>query len=233
MKRIVKKHPLAIRWFHWVNFPVLAIMIWSGLLIYWANDVYRLGWGNTTLIKFFPQSVYDTLNLSSHLAEGMAFHFFFMWFFFLNGFLYVAYTLISGEWRYLLPDKHSFKEAWQVVLHDLHIRKTLPQQDKYNAAQRIAYTGIIVMGFGSIITGLSIYKPIQFGWLCAMCGGYEAARIEHFALTIGYVLFFLVHIIQVILAGWNNFRGMVAGFEVVKDAPAVPVAEPDNESVEQ
>ena len=49
MKRLEKKHPLAIRWFHWINFPVLSLMIWSGLLIYWANDVYRVGWGDTTL----------------------------------------------------------------------------------------------------------------------------------------------------------------------------------------
>jgi hypothetical protein len=48
MKDLENKHPLAIRWFHWINFPVLMIMIWSGLLIYWANDVYRLGWGDTT-----------------------------------------------------------------------------------------------------------------------------------------------------------------------------------------
>ena len=100
------------------------------------------------------------------------------------------------------------------MLHDLHIRKTVPPQDKYNAAQRIAYSSIVVMGMGSVITGVAIYKPIQFYWLCALCGGYEAARIEHFILTIGYALFFLVHIGQVILAGWNNFQAMVTGFEV-------------------
>ena len=43
MKRLEKKHPLAIRWFHWINFPALTVMIWSGMLIYWANDVYRIG----------------------------------------------------------------------------------------------------------------------------------------------------------------------------------------------
>jgi thiosulfate reductase cytochrome b subunit len=47
-------------------------------------------------------------------------------------------------------------------------------------------------------------------------GGYKMARILHFALTIGYVLFFLIHIFQVIMAGWNNFRAMVTGFEVKK-----------------
>ncbi len=61
MKRLVEKHPLAIRWFHWVNFPLLTAMIVSGLMIYWAtsderlrNGVYRIGWGETTLFHFFP-----------------------------------------------------------------------------------------------------------------------------------------------------------------------------------
>jgi thiosulfate reductase cytochrome b subunit len=217
MKKIVKKHSLAMRWFHWVNFPVLMVMTWSGLLIYWANDVYKLGWDNTTILKFFPESFYDALHLKFKLAEGMAFHFVFMWLFFINGFLYVLYTILSGEWRELVPNRHSFKEAWYVLLHDLHLRKYAPPQKKYNAAQRLAYTAIIVMGVGSIISGLAIYKPVQFWWLCQLMGGYAAARIIHFVLTIGYSFFFLVHIVQVILAGWNNFRSVVTGFEVVNE----------------
>ena len=227
MKRIVKKHPLAIRWFHWINFPVLGIMIWSGLLIYWANDVYKIGFGSTTLLKFFPDSFYKALNVPYRLSEGMAYHFMFMWLFFLNGIAYVLYTIISGEWRDLVPKKNSFKQAWQVLLHDLHIRKTAPPViGKYNAAQRIAYTAIIVMGIGSILTGLAIYKPVQLGWLCTILGGYKFARILHFALTIGYVLFFLIHIFQVIRAGWNNFRAMITGFEVKKIKEDFPEKEP-------
>ena len=224
-KRIIKKHPLVIRWAHWVNFPVLGIMIYSGLMIYWANDIYRIGWGDKTVLKFFPDSFYSALNLDGHLSDGMALHFFFMWLFFVNGFIYVLYTLISGEWRLLLPNRRSFKEARQVLLHDLHIRKYEPPHIKYNAAQRIAYSAIIVMGFGSLITGLSVYKPTQFGWLCAILGGYEWARIEHFVLTIGYVIFFLIHIIQVIIAGWNNFQAMITGFEI-KKAKTLLVEEP-------
>jgi len=72
------------------------------------------------------------------------------------------------------------------------------------------------MGLGSLLTGLAIYKPVQFGWLTRLLGGYEAARIEHFVLTIGYVLFFIVHVAQVVRAGWNNFRSMVAGFEIAE-----------------
>ena len=217
MKKIVKKHPLAIRWFHWINFPAIAIMIWSGLLIYWANDVYGVKIGGKELIKFFPDSFYKALHIPFHLAQGMAYHFVFMWLFLINGVAYVLYTFISGEWKYLLPNKNSFKQAWLVLLHDLHIRKQAPPFTKYNSAQQIAYTAIIVMGFGSILTGLAIYKPIQFGWLVWLLGGYEAARLEHFILTIGYCLFFAIHILQVIRAGWKNFQSMVTGFETVAE----------------
>ena len=220
MKKIRKKHPLAIRWFHWINFPLLMIMIWSGMLIYWANDVYRLGWGNTTLLKFFPDSFNTALNIPFRLAEGMNYHFVFMWLFALNGLLYVIYLLYSGQWRLMFPDKKSLKESWQVILHDLHIKKGLPPQKKYNAAQRIAYTMVLLMGFLSLVTGIAVYKPVQFGFICNMLGGYEWARIEHFTLTILFTLFFFVHIIQVFIAGWNDFRSMVTGFEVVSSPQA-------------
>ena len=219
MKKLVDKHPLAIRWFHWVNFPVLSLMIWSGLWIYWANDVYRVGWGSTTLFKFFPQSFYQAFHLDHKLAQGMAWHFVLMWVFFINGLLYVGYTFFSGEWRYLLPNRYSFREAWEVTLHDLGLRKTAPPVQKYNGAQRLAYTAVLLMGVGSVLTGLAIYKPTQFAWLTNLLGGYGAARVEHFVLTIGYVLFFVVHVAQVVRAGWNNFRSMVAGFEI-EDVPA-------------
>jgi thiosulfate reductase cytochrome b subunit len=219
MQRLEPKHPRAIRWFHWINVPLLVGMIWSGLLIYWANDVYRIGWGGFTLFHFFPDWFYRALNLRFRLAEGMAWHFFLMWFFAVNGVLYVTYTFASGEWRELLPNRRSFREAIQVVLHDLKLVKSLPPQGKFNAAQRIAYTGVVAMGACSLITGLAIYKPVQLGWLTRLLGGYEAARVEHFVLTLGYVLFFVVHISQVIRAGWNNFRAMVTGYEVLS-APA-------------
>jgi thiosulfate reductase cytochrome b subunit len=145
----------------------------------------------------------------------MAWHFFFMWLFAINGVLYVGYTAYSGKWRYLLPNRQTFREAIQVVLHDLHLRRQPLPRRKFNGAQRLAYTGIIAMGAGSLLTGLAIYKPVQFAWLTWLLGRYEMARWEHFWLTIGYVLFFLIHIAQVIRAGWNNFRAMVTGYELV------------------
>lgn len=215
MRRLEHKHPRPIRWMHWLNVVLLSGMIWSGLLIYWANDVYSLRIGERVLFQFFPDGFYRALNLNYRLAEGMAWHLALMCGFVLNGFAYVSYTLISGEWRHLVPNRQSFREAWMVVLHDLHLSSVEPPRRKFNGAQQFAYTGVLLMGAGSVLTGLAIYKPVQFAWLTAWLGGYEWARFEHFALTVGYVLFFLMHITQVIRAGWNNFRAMVCGYELV------------------
>ena len=214
MTTLKLKHLRAIRWFHWINFPLLALMIWSGMLIYWAYTPYHIG-----PIHFFPDWFYSTFHLDHSLAEGMLLHFTLMWLFVVNGIAYVAYTFFSGEWRYLVPRSLSaFGDAWSVFLHDLHLSRNLPAQEKYNAAQQISYSAIVLMGAGSLITGLAIYRPAQLAWLTALCGGYTMARLIHFILTIGYVLFFVVHVAQVALAGWNNFRSMVMGYELVDDA---------------
>lgn len=232
MRVLRKKHPLAIRWFHWVNVPLLFLMIWSGLQIYWANAVYRLGLGSYTLLYLFPEPFFETLGIPRRLAEGMSLHFFFMWFFAINGLLYVIYTLISGEWRYLVPNRHSFREAILVVLHDLHLRAAAPPPRKYNGAQQIAYATVILMGAGSLVTGVAIYKPVQFAWLTALLGGYQWARWLHFWLAAGYVIFFVIHVVQVARAGWRNFRAMVTGYEIatgIVDPPSNPDREPPAE----
>lgn len=215
MHKIIKKHPRAIRWFHWINFPLLALMIWSGLLIYWANPIYRVGLGTHTLFNFFPDAFFEFFGIPSRLAEGMAYHFFLMWIFAINGILYILYTLVSGEWRELIPSKGTLRSAWQTLLHDLRLGPTPKKIGKFNGAQQIAYTAVVIMGFGSLVSGLAIYKPVTFSWVTFVFGGYEGARFIHFWLTMGYVVFFVVHVAQVIKAGWNNFRSMITGDEVV------------------
>jgi thiosulfate reductase cytochrome b subunit len=231
--RLERKHPLAIRWMHWINFPVLFIMILSGIRIYWNDSdnahlhphaVYRIGFGSFTLLRIFPEPVWKALNIPWHVTQGMGDHFFFMWIFAINGIAYAAFLLISGEWRFLLPQKQSFRDGLQVLLVSLRLRKGRPPQRKYNAAQRIAYTTVILMGFGSLLTGMAIYKPTQAHYLTTFLGGYEWARWEHFWLTMGFCLFFLVHVAQVVFAGWNSFRSMVSGFEIR------PVNEPSLEA---
>src|SRR5260370_37648458 len=96
------KHSLAIRWMHWINFPLLAFMIYSGLLIYWADSqheglhahrVYRVGFGGWTLFRLFPSWFSNNLHLNFQLAKGLGSPFFFMWFFDLNR---IAYSLTTS-----------------------------------------------------------------------------------------------------------------------------------------
>lgn len=207
-KIVLEKHPRAIRWSHWLNFPLLTIMIWSGILIYWANQAYVT----------IPPEWAKTLGINNRLGEAMGWHFTLMWLFTANGVFYVGYLLLSGEWREIFPRKDSFAEAWQVLLHDLKIRKEpVRVTGKMNGAQRIAYTSALIFGAAAVITGIAIHKPVQAGWLTSLLGGYEAARLEHFVVMILFILFFVVHILQVIRAGWNNFRAMVAGYEIQND----------------
>jgi thiosulfate reductase cytochrome b subunit len=180
-------------------------MVWSGLMIYWANGVYK---------PFFPAWFYSAFRLKFQLALGMGIHFLVMWFFAVNGLIYVTYLAFSGEWRELAPDRRTFSEAILVTLHDLRLIKTPPAQGKFNAAQRLAYSGITLMSGLLILTGFAIYKPVQLHVLSSLFGGYEFARLLHFVLMLGVVSFFVVHVLQVIRTGFGNFSSMIAGFEV-------------------
>lgn len=211
---IRETHTRASRWMHWINFPLLFIMIWSGLRIYWASDVYAFGLGNWTLFHFFPDGFYAALDLDRHLARGIAFHFSFGWLFALNGAAYLGYLAVSGQWRHLVPDRFSFGEVKDVVLHDIGMRDEAPHQGRYNAAQQITYTLIIAMGAFIVITGLAILKSTQLSWLTTLLGGYRSARLLHFATTIGFVLFFVLHLVQVARAGVGNLMSMITGYEV-------------------
>jgi thiosulfate reductase cytochrome b subunit len=221
--RLERKHPLAIRWMHWINFPVLFLMVLSGIRLYWnttdnahlhAHAVYRIGFGSWTLIPMFPEPVWNALHIPWHVTEGLGDHLFFFWIFAMNGLAYVLFLAISGEWRFLMPRRESLKEALQVMWAALLFRRKPATNSKYNAAQRIAYSATILMGAGSLITGLAIWKPTQAHLVTSLLGGYEWARWEHFWLAMGFCAFFLVHVVQVIFAGWNNFRGMISGYEI-------------------
>jgi thiosulfate reductase cytochrome b subunit len=199
------KHPLWLRWTHWLNVPFLALMIWSGILIYWANDVYA---------PFFPEWVYRTFAIDHRLAEGMAIHFTMAWFFTINGLLYVSLALGTGHWRELAPDRRSWKELVPTILHELGLRGKMPSRGKFNAAQRVAYTAITGVAAIEVLSGFAIYKPIQLQWLRDLFGGYESARLVHFIGMLTLCAFVLVHVAQVARAGWDNLRSMIAGFEV-------------------
>ena len=208
------KHPRATRWMHWVNFPVLLVMVWSGMRIYWANDVYSISIGSWTPFLFWPDAVNSALQLERRLALGIAYHLTFGWFFVLNGLAYVAFLAKSGEWRHIVPDRQGMRDVGRVVLHDLHLRKDEPPKGRYNAAQQLSYTAVLLMAALLVASGFAIYKPTQLKLLTGLLGGYETARMIHFTMTIGIMGFFVLHLVQVARAGWRNFASMITGYEV-------------------
>ena len=151
------------------------------------------------------------MHLRERSNEGLAYHFLFMWPFAVAGVLYTLYNSISSQWQYPIPNR----QAWQVVLHDLGLRRDLPPKGKYNAAQKITYTGILVMGFLEMVTGFALWKPDDLGWMALPFGGQDGAKAAHFWLTILFVVYFVIPVTQVARAGWGSFRSMVTGSEIV------------------
>jgi thiosulfate reductase cytochrome b subunit len=214
MPILVHKHPLWMRLTHWLQVPLLALMVWSGLLIYWAFDPYAIRIGGFTLITFFPNWFYEALGVKSRLAEGMSWHFAGVWGYAIVGVVYTVCLLTTGRIKNLFPKPRHIGQSFLVVLHEMGLRKAVPANEGlYNAAQRLAYFTAWVLGILLVLTGIAIYKPIQLNWLAAIFGGYEFARLIHFSCTVLIVAFFVVHILQVIKAGWRVFLGVVIGSE--------------------
>jgi len=209
----VEVHPRAIRWMHWFNFPILSVMIWSGLRIYWSFDYTRVPgeFGENNLI---PNIFYEQLDLDRSLAKGLSFHLSFGWLFVINGILYVTYLLFSKEWKHIVPRIRDLANIPATLLHEVGLRKQAPPHGQYNVMQQLAYTTVIVMAAIIVATGFAIFKPTQLSWLTNLFGGYERARAIHFLMTAGLVGFFLIHIVQVARAGFTNFWSMVTGYRL-------------------
>jgi thiosulfate reductase cytochrome b subunit len=204
--------PAALRLLHLVGIFSLGIMLWSGLLIYWAHDPYEIVVFGTTLFHFFPDWFYNLTGAKRKLATGMGWHFVVQWVFIANGLLYCAYLAYSGHWRQVLPTRwRHFPQAVQVALHDFGLVKQLPPQGLYNAAQRISYAAVPVMGLLASLSGWAIYKPVQLGWLLGLFGNYEVARGVHFVTALLFVGFVLVHVAQVLKAGYRHLGAMFLG----------------------
>jgi thiosulfate reductase cytochrome b subunit len=86
-------------------------------------------------------------------------------------------------------------------------------RETYNPLQKLAYTSVLGLGVLSVLTGLAVWKPIQFSWLAWMMGGFHWARIWHFAVMWAILFFLLGHLVMVVLHGWSNFASMLTGWK--------------------
>lgn len=214
--RAVLRHRRAGRWMHWINVPLLTIMVWSGFRIYWAEQEWAFGILDWEWFRFFPDWINEALGFERKLARGLAFHLSFAWLFVLNGLAYGVFLATSGEWRKVIPTGTALKRVPATLLHELGLRKEAPPQDGfYNAAQQSTYTFVIGLGGVAMLTGFALFKPTQLSVLVTLFGGYSSARLIHFTASIVFLLFFVVHVFQVVRAGRRTFMAMVTGYELV------------------
>lgn len=177
-------HPLPIRIMHWIGAVSILCMISSGWAIYNADP----------LLPFtFPRWI----TLGGWLAGGIAWHISVMWVLFANGAAYLLYGFASGHFRRDLRPVGPGAVARDVAAA---LTGRLGHRiGHYNAVQRLLYTGVIVALVAVVVTGLSIWKPVQFGWLTGLFGGYPVARLIHLGAMACIAAFVVLHVVLVAL----------------------------------
>jgi thiosulfate reductase cytochrome b subunit len=188
-------HPGFVRVAHWINAAAMVIMIMSG-------------WGIYNATPLFPFSFPSPITLGGWLAGSIAWHFAAMWLLVVNGLAYVAYGVLKGHFaRRFLP--LTPRLVWADA--SAALRLTLRHRPgTYNAVQRASYVGVLVLGVVLVLSGLSLWKPVQLHGLATLMGGYEVARRIHFMAMAGLVLFIAVHLALVVIVP-STLPGMITG----------------------
>jgi thiosulfate reductase cytochrome b subunit len=190
-------HPLWVRVTHWINALAILMMIGSGWQIYDASPLFRF--------LEFPMQV----TLGGWLAGGLLWHFAAMWLLVINGIVYVTLGIVTGRFRRkLFPIRR--REVVNDFLAALHGKLSHDDLAVYNAVQRLLYVGVLLAGVVIVLSGLSIWKPVQVKWLTAFFGGYNTARYVHFFAMASIVSFLTVHVALALIVP-KSLRAMIAG----------------------
>ncbi|MFQ5894837.1 MAG: cytochrome b/b6 domain-containing protein, partial [Nitrospinota bacterium] len=219
-------YSLLLRITHWLNVPLLAIMVMSGIQIWWAypafgprlpnpEAAYNLLAGREAPVdpaaKAFSAEYRDlvgrlagTAGLGGWLAGGLQWHFAFMWLYVINGLVFLIGIALTGEARHYRLSGRDFREAPLQLLRYLRLRRDEPPPGKFNPVQKLAYWSALLAGLLSVLTGLAIYKPVQLAWLTQLFGGYQPSRLWHFLAAVFLVAFTGAHLLMVAAHGWRR-----------------------------
>ncbi|MDB5653304.1 MAG: hypothetical protein JWQ94_917 [Tardiphaga sp.] len=188
--------PAWVRIVHWINAVAMVLMIMSGWQIYNASPLFNF--------TFSPM-----LTLGGWLGGGIMWHLAAMWLLVANGLVYLVTGLATGRFcSKLLPISTAG------VIGDTRAALTgrLSHDDlnKYNNVQKLLYVGIIGVGILIVLSGLSIWKPVQFQYLTAIFGGYDIARYVHFTMMALICAFLVIHVALSLLVP-KSLRAMIIG----------------------
>src|SRR6516225_10048734 len=188
--------PAWVRTMHWINAVAMILMIMSGWQVYNASPLFNFS---------FSRSI----TLGGWLGGALLWHFGAMWLLMVNGLAYLVTGFASGRFRGKL-----FPITPSGVISDVKAALTfkLAHDDlsTYNYVQRLLYAGIIVVGIVIVLSGLSIWKPVQLHWLVTLFGDYDRARYVHFFCMAAIVAFLVIHVALAILVP-RSLRAMIIG----------------------
>jgi thiosulfate reductase cytochrome b subunit len=219
--RTRRAQPLAIRVTHWFNVPLIALMAASGLQIFYA---YPYLGARGALYRWYPLQGAEppsSIRFGGWLAGARHWHFALAWFLVLNGAFYLVYFFWSGEWRrrLFLPHRDSYN-ALLMSAYYARLTRRSPSVDFYNGLQRLAYTTAIIVGIAMVLSGLAIYKPVQLHWLAMLFGGYDGARLVHFAGLCILAMFVASHLVLVAAHPREIIRMISGGERAALDKPS-------------
>jgi len=182
---------------HWINAVAMLVMITSGWGIY-DDDV---------IIRGFHFGQF--WRLGDWAAWSLNWHFAGMWVLVINGLVYITYGFVTGRFREkLLPIRPA--ELLRTIVDTLHVKIAHEDITVYNAVQKLLYIIVILAATAQVITGLAIWKPVQFSGLVSLVGGFQAARVLHFIGMAVIVGFLIVHVALALLVP-KTLWAMVTG----------------------
>jgi thiosulfate reductase cytochrome b subunit len=190
-------HPRWVRITHWINALAIFMMIGSGWQVYDASPLFRF--------LYFPSQI----ALGEWLGGALLWHFAAMWLFVINFIVYVTLGIASGRFKQkLFPIR--LRDVWADFTMALRGKLSHDDLSVYNAVQRLLYLGVIIAAVVIVLSGLSIWKPVQLKYLTAFFGGYDVARYVHFFAMASIVAFLTIHITLALLVP-KSLRAMILG----------------------
>ena len=178
--------------------------------------------------RAFPSWI--TLPAQQDLATGRRWHFLFGWAFVINGLIYLAYGIGSGQLRRrIIPEGDQIRGIGASIREHLMLKFAHGEDAKrYNVLQKLTYLIVIVLLLPlMLLTGLGMSPGVNaaFPVLLEVFGGRQSARTIHFIAVNLLVLFVIVHVLLVLVSGfWNNMRGMLTGWYVIEKTKSAPEA---------
>ncbi len=213
----VPRHIALVRITHWIIVLSVIGLLVSGIGILVGHP--RLYWGETGSL-----ATPSLIDLPIPMIIGPSvwyrpYHFFFAWILVLTGLTYTVGSFITEHFRRdLLPAKADLR--WNrmvgIALEHLQYRPHVATASTYNVVQRLTYLAVAFLLFPAFLwtgLGMSFGMTSVFPILATGLGGHQSARTLHFVCVVLLLLFVIVHILMIYLAGfWRTVRAMITGY---------------------